>query len=100
MKYKNQNAVVFNVLWFLFFVVLWVLQGSHNDIAESLGYQTFHGILTFELEKIEYIAFKNNTKEPIFVKTKKDNLISYYDIVKAIEDIDWEFERRHTGWNG
>lgn len=68
-------------------------KGSYNDIADSLGYQTFHGIMTFDSPKIEYIAFKRRTKEPLFVQAKdKSQSLSYTDIIKIIQEIDWDFE--------
>ena len=69
--------------------------GSYNDIAESLGFISFHGIITFDSKKISYIAFKRRTKEPIFVELRdsKQNL-SYPDIMQIIKEINWEFEWR------
>ena len=67
--------------------------GSFNDIAESLGFQKFHGMFPFDSQKIEYIAFKRRTKEPLFVEVKdKLQPLSYSDINKTIQQIDWGFE--------
>jgi len=70
--------------------------GSYNDIAENLGFPTYHGVLTFDSKKIEYIAFKRRTKEPIFVEARdKTQLLSYSDVSKTIQsEIDWGFEWR------
>jgi len=69
--------------------------GSYNDISESFGFETFHGVITFESKKIEYIAFKRRTKEPIFVNVKdKTQSLSYSDVTKIIQEIDWNFEWR------
>ncbi len=69
--------------------------GSIKDIADSLGLETFHGIITFDSKKIEYIAFKRKTKEPIFVQAKdKTQPLSYSDVSKIIQEIDWGFEWR------
>ena len=47
----------------------------------------------FGSNTIEYIAFKRQTKEPIFVEAKdKSQSLSYSDIAKAIQEIDWKFE--------
>jgi hypothetical protein len=67
--------------------------GSYNDLAESLGFLTFHSKLTFDSKKIEYIAFKRRTKEPIFVVAKdKTQPLSFSDITQIIREIDWDFE--------
>lgn len=67
--------------------------GSYNDIAESLGFLTYHGVITFDSKKIEYIAFKRRTKEPIFVEVKDESQsLSYSDVTKIIQEIDWNFE--------
>lgn len=67
--------------------------GSYNDIAESLGFDTFHGVITFDSQKIEYIAFKRRTKEPIFVEAKdKSKALNYSDIDQIVKQIDWNFE--------
>jgi hypothetical protein len=67
--------------------------GSYDDIAESLGATTFHSVLTFDSAKIQYIAFKRRTKEPIFVEAKdKTQVLSYSDVTKIIKEIDWDFE--------
>jgi hypothetical protein len=69
--------------------------GSYNDIAESLGFQTFHSILTFDSKKIEYIAFKRRTKEPIFIVARnKSQPLFFSDVTQIINEIDWEFEIR------
>lgn len=69
--------------------------GSYNEISESLGFPIFHGIITFNSKKIEYIAFKRHTKEAIFVEAKdKTQSLSYSDISKIIQEIDWNFEWR------
>ena len=68
--------------------------GSVNDIAESLGYTTFHSVLTHESKTIWNMAFKPGTKIPLFVITRNNpESLSYLDITKTIEEIDWEFER-------
>lgn len=67
--------------------------GSYSDIAESLGAKTFHGIITFESSKIEYIAFNRRTKVPIFIELKDETqVLSYSDVTKIIKEIDWGFE--------
>ena len=69
--------------------------GSYNDISESLGFPNFHGVITFDSKKIEYIAFKRHTKEPIFVEAKDESKsLSYSDVTKIIQEIDWGFEWR------
>lgn len=69
--------------------------GSYNDIADSLGFHELHGIITFDSKTIEYIAFKRKTKEPIFVQAKdKTQALSYSDVSKIIQEIDWGFEWR------
>jgi hypothetical protein len=69
--------------------------GSYYDIAESLGYIDFHGVIMFDSNKIHYIAFKRRTKEPIFVEVKdKTQPLSYSDITEIIQTIDWNFEWR------
>jgi hypothetical protein len=69
--------------------------GSYNEISESLGFINFHGVITFNSKKIEYIAFKRYTKEPIFVEAKdKTKPLIYSDVTKIIQEIDWNFEWR------
>jgi hypothetical protein len=69
--------------------------GSYNDISESLGFPNSHSVFTFDSKKIEYIAFKRKTKEPIFVQAKdKSQSLSYSDVTKVIQEIDWGFEWR------
>ena len=73
--------------------------GSYNDIAESLGFQTYHSVMSFDSQRIEYIAFKSRTKEPLFVQAKdKSQALSYSDITRIIQEIDWGFEWRHLDW--
>lgn len=67
--------------------------GSYNDISESLGFPSFHGVFTFNSEKIAYITFKKKTKEPIWLEVKdKTQSLSYSDVTKIIQEIDWRFE--------
>ena len=69
--------------------------GSHNDISESIGFNTCHGVLTFESNVVEYIAFKRRTKDPIYVQAKdKNRLLTYSDVDQIIQEIDWGFEWR------
>ena len=69
--------------------------GSYNDISESLGFPDSHLVFTFESKIIQYIAFKRKTKEPIFVEAKdKSQSLSYLDVKKMIQEIDWGFEWR------
>jgi hypothetical protein len=69
--------------------------GSHVDISESIGFDTCHGVLTFESNVIEYIAFKRRTKVPIYVQAKdKTRLLTFSDVEQVIQEIDWGFEWR------
>ena len=70
--------------------------GSYNDIAESLGFPMYHGVLAHDSNKIGYIAFKRRTKEPIFVEARDETQsLSYSDVSKTIQfEIDWGFEWR------
>jgi hypothetical protein len=70
-------------------------KGSHVDISESIGFTTYHGVLTFESNVVEYIAFKRRTKDPIYVEAKdKTRLLTYSDVEQIIQKIDWGFEWR------
>lgn len=69
--------------------------GSYNDISESLGFPESHIVFTFDSKKIQYIAFKTHTKEPIFVSVKDESQSLFYsDIKEMIKEIDWDFEWR------
>jgi hypothetical protein len=69
------------------------MNDSYNGISESLGFPSYHGVFTFESNKIAYIAFKKYTKEPIWVEVKdKTQSLSYTDVTKIIQEIDWSFE--------
>jgi|GEM_PF-2015842 len=68
--------------------------GSYNDIAESLGFETYHSVFTWDSKKINHIAFKRRTKEPIFVEVRDKTLpLTDQDVVITIQnEIDWKFE--------
>ena len=69
--------------------------GSINSVIEYLGYATnqVHVVLTFESKNIECLGFKVLSKNLVFAfaKTEKTN-ISYSDILKEINRIDWDYE--------
>lgn len=69
--------------------------GSICDISESLGFKTWHSVVTFESKKIQCIVFKRRTKEPIIVFATDETLsLSYSDVTKIIQQIDWGFQWR------
>ncbi len=69
--------------------------GSIVDITESLGFKTWHTVAIFESKKIQCIVFKRRTKEPIIVfATDETQSLSYSDVAKIIQQIDWNSQWR------
>lgn len=69
--------------------------GSINSCIESLGFPTNHirTVITFNSSKIDTLGFKALSKELVFVLAKtKETKISYSEVQKEIEQIDWDFE--------
>jgi len=71
-------------------------RGSYDDIADDLGYPSYHGVsLSFDYSrKIEYIAFIKGTTEPIFLRVRnRAEALSYPEVYEAIRfGIDWSSE--------
>lgn len=69
--------------------------GSINSIIEYFGYATnlVHIVHTFDSKKLECLGFKVLSKKLVFAlsKSKKTN-ISYSDVLKEVNNIDWDFE--------
>lgn len=68
--------------------------GSINDCIEKIGFPTNHvyTINTFDSKKISVLGFIALTKKLVFVLAKDKSKISFSDVTKAVNGIDWEFE--------
>lgn len=69
--------------------------GSINSIIDFLGYPRnhIHIVHTFDSEKIDCLGFKVLSKELVFALAKdKKTKLSFADISKEINLIDWNFE--------
>ena len=69
-------------------------KGSINDCIKKIGFPINHvyTIITFDSNKISTLGFRALTKELVFVLTEKKSKISFSDVTKAVNGIDWKFE--------
>jgi len=69
-------------------------KGSINDCIEKIGFQTNHiyTIHSSDSDKISVLGFKTLTKNLEFVLAKNKIKISFSDVSKAVNGIDWDFE--------
>lgn len=69
--------------------------GSINSIIENLGYpiNLIYTVHRFDSKRIDCLGFKILSKELVFVLARdKEAKVSYSDVFKEINQIDWDFE--------
>lgn len=69
--------------------------GSINSIIEYFGYATnlVHIVHTFDSKNLECLGFKVLSKKLVFALAKNEKTnISYSDVLKEVNRIDWDFE--------
>lgn len=67
---------------------------SINDCIVKIGFPTnhIHTIHSFDSDKISVLGFKTLTKKLEFVLVENKSKISFSDVSKAVNSIDWKYE--------